>query len=294
MTELQPIRNDATISGQEKTGIGIHGYWMSEKGKRTDLSLRSGLVTRAGVVEYRDRKSKGEKVVIFANLDHLWGPDEPAEGNLIKQRLDTRYGVSSEDIVVRQDAWSTGGEVKSFAEEATKRGWGRLVDIAFRPHIALTIPNIYKKLGIKPHFETAEDILREKDVHKFKRTYKIRRVLNIDKNGNPTPWKQVPIADRQYEETGEERTINHQHNHTARLVKNLTWSKFGAVYWFYEGIKWGIMHAPGFSYDKLEQKNKETRAGKGTDSPISRRLGRYLDFDVYTLNGRRSPFTRKG
>ena len=283
MAETQPIHN-TPASVQEKTGILIHGYWMSERGKRTDLSLRSGLSARAGAVEYRQRRNNGETPKIFVNLGQLWGPGEPSEGRLIADRLSRRYHIPKRDIVVREDAFSTNSEVSSFIQTAERRGWRRMIDIAFRPHIALTIPNIYKKLGIKPTFKTAEEILREKDVHRFQRTYKVRKPLDINKNGNPTPWKQVPIADRQYEETGEERTVNHEHNHTARLVENLTWSKYGVMYWAYEGIKWALMHRPGFNYETLEQKNKDTRQGKGEDSP----LPGPLRFDVYRLNGKKS------
>ncbi|MBI2621444.1 MAG: hypothetical protein HYW63_02235 [Candidatus Levybacteria bacterium] len=275
-----------------------HGYWMSEH--RTGLGLRSRLSTRAAAVELNQRETK----TVFVNLDRLWGPTEPSEGELIAKELEEHYHIPHEDIVLRQDAWSTGGEVKTFVEEAKQHGWTNLLDVAFSKHHSLisilgrrfgTIPLIYKGLGLKPQYKSVEDILREKDIHRINRRYKVRKVLDVDKDGNPKPWKQVPIAERQYAETGEERPFVHEHNHTAKLVNKLTGlkSKFEAIYFLYEGIKWTLMHRPGFNYEALEQANRNSRKEKGTDSPLSRRLGRLFDFDVYTLNGKRSPFSYK-
>ena len=289
---------EAPQSRPRYDALVVHGYWMSEKGKRTDLSLRSRLATRAGATEY----IQGEAEKVFVNLDRLWGPSEPSEGELVAKGLEGHYHVPHEDIVLRQDAWSTGGEVKTFGEEAQQHGWNNLLDIAFAKHHSFisilgrrfgTIPLIYKGLGLKPQYKSVEDILREKDIHRINRRYKVRKVLDVDKQGNPKPWKQVPITERQYAETGEERPFVHEHNHTARLVNKLARSKFEALYFFYEGLKWTVMHRPGFNYEDLEQKNKNSRTEKGPDSPLSRRLGRLFDFDVYTLNGIRSPFSYK-
>lgn len=274
----------------------VHGYWMSEH--RTGLGLRSRLATRAAATEH----IQGGAETVFVNLDHLWGPAEHSEGELIAKGLEGHYHVPHEDIVLRQDAWSTGGEVKTFGEEAQQHSWNNLLDIAFAKHHSFisilgrrfgTIPLIYKGLGLKPQYKSVEDILREKDIHRINRRYKVRKVLDVDKDGNPKPWKQVPIAERQYAETGEERLLFHEHNHTARLVNKLAGSKFERVYQLYEGIKWTLMHRPGFNYEALEQANRNSRKEKGPDSPLSRRLGRRFDFDVYTLNGIRSPFSHK-
>lgn len=293
---LSPVQAE----GEKKadTGIITHGYWLSEKGERTDLSLRSALNLRAGVVEYRARKEAGQNPQLFVDLDHMWGPDEPTEGSLLGKRAVEHYGVPAEDVVVREDAWSTGGEVGAFVEEAKNRGWKNLVDVAFASH-HLTIPGIFKKIGLKPEYKSAEDILREKDQHKIERKYKVRRVLDLDKEGNFAPWRSVPIAERQYEETGEERTFVHLDNHTARLINRLSSSNpfkspFGFIYRFiYEPTKWGLMHKPGFDYQTLEQKQRDSRKTKGPDSPLSKLLGRKLDFDVYTLNGKKSPFANR-
>ncbi|EKD86001.1 MAG: hypothetical protein ACD_37C00535G0001 [uncultured bacterium] len=274
----------------------VHGYWMSEH--RTGLGLRSRLSTRAAAIE----RTQGEAKTVFVNIDHLWGSSEPSEGELVAKELEGHYQIPHEDIILRQDAWSTGGEIKTFVEQARQHGWSNLLDVAFAKHHSFisilgrrigTIPLIYKGLGLKPQYKSAEDILREKDIHRIDRRYKVRKVLDIDKNGNPKPWKQVPIAERQYAETGEERLFVHEHNHTTKLVNKLTGSKFEAIYFMYEGIKWTLMHRPGFNYEALEQTNRNSLREKGTDSPLSKRLGRLFDFDVYTLNGRRSPLSYK-
>jgi hypothetical protein len=57
----------------------------------------------------------------------------------------------------------------------------------------------------------------------------------------------------------------------------LTWSNYALVYAGYEGIKWLVMHKPGFNYETLEQKNKATRTSPGEDSPLPFR------FDVYKI-----------
>lgn len=285
--EVQEPQYDAAV---------VHGYWLSEH--RTGLGLRSRLTTRAVAIE----RAQGETEKIFVNLDHLWGSAEPSEGKLVAQELKEHYHVPNENIVLRENAWSTGGEVKTFVEEARERGWTDLVDIAFAKHQSFisilgrkfgTIPLLYKSFGLKPQYKSTEDILREKDIHQINRTYKVRKVLNIDKDGNPKPWREVPITERQYAETGAEKQFVHEHNHTARLVNRLSRSKFERIYQLYEGIKWAYMHKPGFSYEALEQANRDSRGGKGTDSPISRILGRRFDFDVYTLNGIKSPFSHK-
>lgn len=287
---------EAPQSRPRHDALLVHGYWMSEH--RTGLGLRSRLATRAAAIE----RNQGEAEKVFVNLDHLWGPTEPSEGKLVAKELEEHYHIPHGDIVLRQDAWSTGGEVGTFVEEARQHGWTNLLDIAFAKHHSLisilgkrfgTIPLIYKGLGLKPQYKSVEDILREKDIHRINRKYKVRKVFDVDKDGNPKPWKQVPITERQYAETGEERIFVHEHNHTARLVNKLARSKFEGIYFLYEGIKWTLMHRPGFNYETLEQANRDSRRGKGTDSPLSRRLGRLFDFDVYTLNGIRSPFSYK-
>jgi hypothetical protein len=300
MSEALRNQPERTLNGPEirtiRTGIVGHFYWLSEKGgrtERTDLGLRSSINARAVAVDYWDRKAKGENPQVFADLSHLWGEAEPTEGSLVGERWHNRYHIPQQDIVIREDAWSTWGEVKAVAEESKRRGWTKVVDVAFKPHRRLTIPWIFGKFRLQPEYQTPEQVLEQKDIHRFRRTYPVRKVLDVDRDGNPTPWKQVPPAERQYEETGETVVFSHEHNHTKRLVDRLSRHKFGFMYWVYEGMKWTMMHKPGFNYEDLEKSNRESRGGKGTDSPISRRLGRWFDFDVYTLNGAPSPFSRK-
>jgi hypothetical protein len=286
------------MAERQPTVILVHGYWMSEKGgrksPRVDMGLRSSLAARATAVEYRNQIAQDKETKVFVDLNRLFGADNPPEGNLMAQRLNGRYQVPAEDIILREDAWSTGGEVKNFVQGAERHGWRNLVDIAFKAHHRLTIPWIYKKLGAQPRYASIEDILRKKDVHRFKGLYPAVRVLDVAKDGTPTPWKQVPIAERQYVATGEIRIVDHEHNHTRRLIDKLSRWKFGAMYWAYESIKWVRMHLPGFDYDQLEQKNKTSRHVKGPDSLLSARFGRIADFDIYRLNGVRSPFSTKG
>ena len=278
---------------RQPSAILVHGYWMSEKGRRTDLGLRSSLAARATAVDYRGERAQGKKTKIFVNLNRLFGAAEPTEGSLMAHRLNQRYQIPANDIFLREDAWSTGAEVKTFVEDTKQRGLTNLVDIAFKAHNRLTIPDIYKKFGIKPRFKSVEDILREKDIHRFKALYPGRKVLDVAKDGTPMPWRQVPIAERQYQATGEIRTVSHEHNHTKRLIDRLSRGKFGAMYWIYESLKWARMNMPRFDYDQLEQQNKDSRHVKGPDSPLSAKLGRKFDLDVYTLNGVPSPFSRK-
>lgn len=157
----------------------VHGYWMSEH--RTGLGLRSRLATRAVAKEL----IQGEAGKVFVNLDHLWGSAEPSEGKLVAKELEGHYHIPNEDIVLREDAWSTGGEVKTFVEQARERGWTNIVDIAFSKHHSFipfitkifgwrigTIPLIYKRLGLKPEYRTVEDILRKKDIHRINGSYR--------------------------------------------------------------------------------------------------------------------------
>jgi hypothetical protein len=264
--ELKPNPEyDAAIS---------HGYWMSDH--KTGLSLRSRLSTRAAAVEYK----AGKVGKLFFNLDKMWGPEYPSEASLVRRELEEHYHVPSEDIVTQDNAWSTGAEVNSFVDEARRRGWRKTLDIAFKPHTRLTIPLIYKRQGAQADLKTVEDILTKDDIHRFKGVYKVKRPLNLDKNGNDAPWREVPITERRYEEAGIKGVL-HEHNHTARLVRKVSSvfsrSNYGRVYWLYEGIKWVLMHRPGFNYQALEDKNKQTRIKPTEDSPLP------LRFDVYKL-----------
>ncbi|HUD04757.1 MAG TPA: hypothetical protein VMR59_02105 [Patescibacteria group bacterium] len=132
----------------------VHGYWMSEH--RTGLALRSRLAARAAALAY-DNGNGANKIVV--NLGHLWGPDYPTEGKLIAEELEKKYYVPHEAIILRESAYSTGGEVKSFLELAGQNGWTNLLDIAFSSH-HLTIPRIYEEYSGTAEFKNIEDLLK--------------------------------------------------------------------------------------------------------------------------------------
>jgi len=132
----------------------VHGYWMSKH--RTGLALRSRLAARAAALAYDHGNGAGKVVV---DLGHLWGPDYPTEGSLIAKELEEKYHVPHEAIILRESAYSTGGEVKSFLELARENNWTNLLDIAFSSH-HLTIPKIYEEYSGAAQFRSIEDILK--------------------------------------------------------------------------------------------------------------------------------------
>ncbi len=216
------------------------------------------MAVRAAVLAYDGGHGAG-KIVI--DLGHLWGPDYPSEGKLIADELETKHHVPHEAIILREEAFSTGGEVKSFLELAKQNGWTSLLDVAFARH-HWTIPGVYKEYGhegMDVAYGNIEDIIKEKG----NRTYRLRRALN----------PKVPEGERIYVEKGKE------HNHVNGLIRGLAQSKYGLAYTLYEGAKLVRMHMPGFNYDALEQKNKAARTDKGKEFIIP--------IDVYSLNGKR-------
>lgn len=238
MTERQPANHEQPMSPEAQKpqydAILVHGYWMSEH--RTGLGLRSRLTARAAALAY-DQGKGAEKIVV--DLGQLWGPDYPSEGKLIADELETKYHVPHEAIIIKEDAFSTGGEVKSFVGLAKQNGWTNLLDVAFARHQGVighrfgTIPLIYKRNkteGINVTYASVENLLKN----------------------DPNP-------------------------HVKRLAEDLTWSNYALVYAGYEGIKWLVMHKPGFNYETLEEKNKATRTSPGEDSPLPFR------FDVYKI-----------
>lgn len=142
--------------------ILIHGYWMSEPRKDdVRLALRSRLAVRAGVLAYNE--GKGAKKIVI-DLGHLWGPSYPTEGQLMADELQTKYDIPSEAIVLKEDAYSTGGEVKSFVELARQNGWTKLMDISFAKHHR-TISRIYNESNTDADFKSVEEIIEEKDIN---------------------------------------------------------------------------------------------------------------------------------
>lgn len=121
--------------------ILAHGYWMSEP-KKGDvrLSLRSRLSARAAAFAY-DHGNGAKKLIV--DLGHLWGPNYPSEGSLMAKELELR-GVPTEDIIFKESAFSTGGEVKSAIKLARENNWKRILDVGFYEH-QRSIPAIYKE-----------------------------------------------------------------------------------------------------------------------------------------------------
>jgi hypothetical protein len=134
--------------------ILVHGYWMSEH--RTGLALRSRLAARAAALAYGSGNGANKIVV---NLGNLWGANYPSEGSLLAKELEEKYHVPHEAIILRENAYSTGGEVKSFLELARENGWSSLLDVAFSSH-HLTIPEIYKEYSGIAGFKSVEEILK--------------------------------------------------------------------------------------------------------------------------------------
>ena len=253
----QPISPD--VQKPRYDALLIHGYWMSEpKPGNVRLALRSRLAVRAAVLAY-DGGRGARKIVI--DLGHLWGTDYPSEGNLMAKKLADKYSIPHDAIILGENAYSTGGEVKSFLELAKQNGWTSLLDVAFARH-HWTIPGVYKQYGhegISVAYGNIEDIIREKG----NRTYKLRRVLN----------PKAPEGERIYVEKGK------VHNHVNGLIRGLAQSRYGLAYTLYEGAKLVRMHMPGFNYDAQEQKNKAARIDKGKEFIVP--------IDVYSLNGKR-------
>lgn len=263
MTEGQPIHHEQPISPETQNpqydAILVHGYWMSEpKPSHVKLALRSRLAGRAAALAYDEGRGAG-KIVI--DLGHLWGSNYPTEGKLIAEELEVKYHVPPEAIVLREDAYSTGGEVKSFLELARQNSWTNLLDVAFARH-HWTIAGVYKEYGhegMNVAYGNIEDIIKDKG----NRTYRLRKALN----------PKAPKPERIYIERSKE------HNHVNGLVKNLAWSRYGIAYTLYEGAKLIRMRMPGFNYDALEQKNKAARTDKGKEFIVP--------IDVYSLDGKR-------
>jgi hypothetical protein len=245
-----PIHHEQPVSPEmpspKYNAILVHGYWMTQRRDRTALSLRSHFAARAAAVAY-DEGRGASKIVI--DLGHFWGPDYPTEGVIMAQTLINKYHVPPEALIVRDEAYSTYGEVGTVLKLARENRWTKILDVAFGPH-KKTIRGIYKSRDYKDlakdvniEQKSVEDILENDDP-------RITRVLR-DFNAFP--------------------------------------SRYRLRYEIYEFLKWMRMNFPGFDYKKLEQKNKEIRIEPTEDwqPPIIGDLpvlGRLLvGFDRYKL-----------
>ena len=239
-----PIMSAETIRSQEFArtpeqihpkydALLVHGYWMSDKTIRkhqedgaiserhiTAPALRTHFAARAATLAWDEGRGAGK---IVLDLGHLWGPDYPTEGKIIADALVNKYHVPREAIILRENAYSTYGEVKTVLELARENGWSKIMDVGFRAH-HLTIPGIYKSKelkGVGPanlrvDYEAVESILDKDD----KRVIAVRRKF-------------------------------------AGLTRKGI--RYGLTYIAYEGLKRLYMFKPGFKYEPLEQANKDVR-----------------------------------
>lgn len=180
MTEGQPIshENKEPLKSVEQIQIPqfdailVHGYWMSDKTIRkhqengmvserhiTAPALRTHFAARAAALAYDE--GKGAKKIVI-DLGHLWGHDYPPEGKVVADTLVNKYHVPQEAIILREDAYSTGGEVKTFLELAKENNWTNVLDVADKYH-HLTIRKLYKKSNLRVTFKSIQEILKEGD-----------------------------------------------------------------------------------------------------------------------------------
>lgn len=145
--------------------ILVHGYWMSEPVSGDVRSaLRTRLATRSAALAY-DRGDGARNIVL--PLGKLWGQDYESLGNLMADELEFKYGVPPGTIIREGNAFSTGGEIKTFLEIAQKNGWTKLLDIAFSAHF-LTIPHVFDAYSkddgkITVQFRSVEEIIESED-----------------------------------------------------------------------------------------------------------------------------------
>lgn len=150
----QPMSPDVKKSRYD--ALLVHGYWLTEKRGKTALALRSRLATRAAALLYKE----GRVGKIFLGAGKLWGDGYQSVGELMRQELETIYGIPHEDIITEDKAYSTGGEVKRFLQHARENGWTNLLDVAFDQHLR-TIPDAFRQYKGKASFESVEQIIKD-------------------------------------------------------------------------------------------------------------------------------------
>lgn len=165
MPEVLPIHQEQPVPPEtQKTpydAVLVHGYWLTEKGDKTTLALRSRLVVRAAAFLYKEGRVKK----IFLAAGKFWGDGYPSVGELMAKELEAGYGIPPEEIVIEDEAYSTGGEIKRFLQSAERSGWTNLLDIAFDQHLRI-IPDVFKQYKGEAGIESVEQILREYDSNK--------------------------------------------------------------------------------------------------------------------------------
>lgn len=80
------------------------------------------------------------------------------------EELEVKYDVPKQDVILRENAYLTGGEVKSIVELSKQNGWDEIADLTFSKH-HLTIPKIYEEYDNRAHinFIAVEDVLSLQD-----------------------------------------------------------------------------------------------------------------------------------
>ncbi len=246
MAEAQPVPQEARRVN--RIGILPHGYWASDKmrdGKVMGkvLALRSHLSAKAASLEMRamakQAREKGEEepeaVISLGYFD-------PTVSRLMTDSMEN-YGTPRNSVIQEDTTFSTGGEIKRALEIAKERGWTQIIDIAFATHyrsIRLLLNKLAK--GVNVEFKSVEDILKERDVHRFSRDY-LKRTTNED--GTVT---EIPVH------------IDHEHNHTTHLLRRLRRSRFEAAFRVYEMGKRAVYKF--VDPDVLEERNKKLRTEK--------------------------------
>lgn len=255
------------------TLLAPHGYWKGtiwRRGKKEEvLGLRSHLVAKAASFEQQALTEEAQRIdaeppKVLSPLEYLCAP------GLMADTIE-RYGTLRSKIIDEGDAYSTWGEIKTAVQIAESRGMTKIIDVAFTPHFE-SIKMLYNKMKarirnaeITVEFRYVEDILREKDVHKFSRDY-IKRITNED--GSVT---EIPVH------------IDHEHNHTAHLLDRLGKSRYD---WIFRNLYERVIKRPalklGVNPEKMEQIQREKRRKNFPKKEF------IAPIDVYPVDGKRA------
>ena len=130
-----------------------HVYMYNFQADRPRSSIRGHMQVSALAHLYQE----GKIGHIFIAGGQVWGNEYPSLAEIMAREL-TRRNVNPEDIIMNPIAKDTPKEIDLFLEEAKKRGWQNIADVANDIH-QRRIEHIYSKRGIKITSISAEDIL---------------------------------------------------------------------------------------------------------------------------------------
>jgi hypothetical protein len=260
MIEVEPVPQE------QKAQVGIlpHGYWVGDRMKDgrvigTVLALRTHLSAKAASLEQQALTASGETSEVVSPLEYL------RKSRLMADTIED-YGTPRSAIIDEGDGYSTWGEIKIATQMAKDRNWIKLIDIAFAPHFG-SINMLFNRLkaSIPIESRSVEEILRERDVHRFSRDY-VRETKHEDGTATKEPFH-----------------LDHEHNHTAHLLDRLGKSRYD---WVFRNIYEKLVKRPalrlGVDPEKLEQKQRETRKKKMPKKEFP------APIDVYSVNGKRA------